>query len=336
MAPPTDAHDRAARKPKRIGPIYEDGSYRVEGGKVYDPDTGKVRYPIRRPAEGTTAPPTDAHERAASTKAEVARRERLRKARAERERREAERDRNEKARQAAARKRERELAARTRLSARIPTLRPQTSKYHPLTEKERREVEGEVIFPKDVRSDVERAARETKPRHLEYAFGPSAATPGFQKGDVLDVALLAPLGRPVAGVRAGVRGVAALRGGRAAASAAAKTEYKAGSLVARAVRASRKRPPTRTLRVGEKVQQFPTYRSRVTRRFIERPADVVSRRMMGEGRVAGAARRILPTASAEARVAKAAGRAQSRTAERTQAAMAEHTRALPKPGSAED
>src|SRR6266540_5319452 len=31
------------QQPKPVGPVYEDGSYRVGGGRVYDPDTGRVR-----------------------------------------------------------------------------------------------------------------------------------------------------------------------------------------------------------------------------------------------------------------------------------------------------
>lgn len=36
--------DRA--KPAPVGKVYEDGSYGVKGGRVYDPDTGKTRKPI--------------------------------------------------------------------------------------------------------------------------------------------------------------------------------------------------------------------------------------------------------------------------------------------------
>jgi len=37
------------RRTKRVGPVFEDKSYRVKGGKVFDPDSGKVRKRIRVP-----------------------------------------------------------------------------------------------------------------------------------------------------------------------------------------------------------------------------------------------------------------------------------------------
>jgi hypothetical protein len=44
-------------RPKPVGRVEEDGSYAVAGGKVYDPDTGKVRKPIPfRPPQQPTYP----------------------------------------------------------------------------------------------------------------------------------------------------------------------------------------------------------------------------------------------------------------------------------------
>ena len=84
------------------------------------------------------------------------------------------------------------------------------------------------------------------------------------------------------------------------------------------------------------MQQLPAARSRVTKTLIEKPADVVSQAMMGEGKVAAAARKVLPRASAEARVAKAAGREQAQEAARAQAGMARQIKTLPREGSPED
>jgi hypothetical protein len=81
----------------------------------------------------------------------------------------------------------------------------------------------------------------------------------------------------------------------------------------------------RSLQVGEMVQQVPRARSGITRTVIEKPADVVSRRLPR-----------VPYAGAEARVAKHAARANALEAERAQGTMVGHLKALPKEGSNED
>ena len=93
----------------------------------------------------------------------------------------------------------------------------------------------------------------------------------------------------------------------------------------------------RTLQLGEKVQQLPAARSRITRNFIERPADWTSRQLMREeSKAAALVRKALPTASVQARVAKAAGRQQTIQTSRIQARMVKNLNLLPKEGSAED
>jgi hypothetical protein len=94
--------------------------------------------------------------------------------------------------------------------------------------------------------------------------------------------------------------------------------------------------PRRSLTVNEKTQQLPRARSKFTQKVIEDPADRVSAALMGEGKIASAARRVLPTAAAEARVAKAAGRQQLVRQSRAAAPQQRHLRALPKEGSPED
>lgn len=199
-----------------------------------------------------------------------------------------------------------------------------------LTETEKRDVES---YSRERSRQTQAQVKDRMVRDTEtvasFALGPDLAKgviPGGGKpgkgGLGLDVALLAPgtvIGGPLRALRGGAR---ALRG---PGNAAHVRTFRQGATV-----------PARSLQLGEKVQQLPAARSRVTRTLIERPADAVSRAMMGEGKLAGAARRVLPTASAEARVAKAAGREQVLEAARAQAGMARHIRKLPKEGSAED
>lgn len=194
-----------------------------------------------------------------------------------------------------------------------------------LTAAEKRDVQA---YSREKSKQTQRAG-DVQEKAASVLLGPSLAkllpggTPAREaslKGVALDAALLAPgtvVGRPVVGA---VRGVKAA--GRVAKAA---RPLPAGATV-----------PARALRLGEKVQQLPAARSRVTKTLLEKPADAVSRAMMGEGRIAGAARRVLPTASAEARVSKAAGREQVLEAARAQAGMSEHIRRLPKEGSDAD
>lgn len=94
---------------------------------------------------------------------------------------------------------------------------------------------------------------------------------------------------------------------------------------------------SRTLTVNDLTQQVGSRaRSRVTQAWIENPADRMSAAMMADGIVARMARRIMPTASAEARVAKYAGRSQRIEASRAWGAMQQSERALPREGSPED
>jgi hypothetical protein len=94
--------------------------------------------------------------------------------------------------------------------------------------------------------------------------------------------------------------------------------------------------PRRSLTVNDKTQQLPRARSKFTQKAIEDPADRVSAALMGEGKVARVGRRVLPTAVAEARVAKAAGRQQLVRQSRAAAPLQKHLKALPKEGSLED
>lgn len=81
----------------------------------------------------------------------------------------------------------------------------------------------------------------------------------------------------------------------------------------------------RALVAGEKAQQLPQARSRLTRALIEKPADVLSQRYPG-----------VPIVGAEARVAKHAGRAQLLESGRERTAAQAQVRALPKKGSPAD
>ena len=95
--------------------------------------------------------------------------------------------------------------------------------------------------------------------------------------------------------------------------------------------------PTRTMRLNDKLQQLPAARSRFTRNVIERPADWTSAKLMDEeSKAAEILRKVLPTASAKARVAKAAGRQQMVEASRANAEMMNHMSALPDAGSVSD
>jgi hypothetical protein len=78
----------------------------------------------------------------------------------------------------------------------------------------------------------------------------------------------------------------------------------------------------RTLQVGEKVQQLPRARSRITQATFEHIADTTSRRFPKA-----------PILGAEARVAKHAGRETAVEAERAASRLAAHARTLPKQGS---
>lgn len=142
---------------------------------------------------------------------------------------------------------------------------------------------------------------------------------------LVEAATLLPWGRPVRGARAGLEKAAREAVGRPPRPKPVERVMPEGA-----------EAPTRALRLGEKVQQLPAARSRVARALVERPADAVSRAMMGEGRAAKSARRVLPTATAEARVAKATGREQLVEASRSQATVARHLKTLPKEGSPAD
>jgi len=84
------------------------------------------------------------------------------------------------------------------------------------------------------------------------------------------------------------------------------------------------------------VQAIPSARSGVTQGLIERPAEWASQAMMGEGRVASAARKLMPTASAEARVARHAGRDVVADENLRRTMMGKFVQNLPKEGSDED
>jgi hypothetical protein len=95
--------------------------------------------------------------------------------------------------------------------------------------------------------------------------------------------------------------------------------------------------PVRTLTVGDKTQQMPAARSMFTRYVFEKPADWASLKLADEeSKAAAALRRVLPTASAEARVAKGAGRELMHEANRANARMLNYVNDLPDAGSAED
>ncbi len=164
---------------------------------------------------------------------------------------------------------------------------------------------------------------------------PSLPEKGSLGWAALEAAGLLPFGRPLRAIPAGVKGARALLAGKTAveAGAAAKETYRASGPLVRGLKGAK---AARTLNLNEKVQQLPAARSRVTRTVIEKPADVASQAMMGEGKVAAAARKMLPTASAEARVAKGAGRSQVLESARAQAGMAHQIKALSKEGTPED
>lgn len=46
------ASKRVKQPPRRVGPVYEDGSYRTQDGRVYDPESRVFRAPL----EPRTAP----------------------------------------------------------------------------------------------------------------------------------------------------------------------------------------------------------------------------------------------------------------------------------------
>jgi hypothetical protein len=94
--------------------------------------------------------------------------------------------------------------------------------------------------------------------------------------------------------------------------------------------------PLRSLRYRGKTQQLPDARSPVTRNVIEKPADAVSRAMMGEGRVARGARKVFPTASAAARVSRHSAREAKQKAIRIAAGMNRFVRKLPEKDSPTD
>jgi hypothetical protein len=139
----------------------------------------------------------------------------------------------------------------------------------------------------------------------------------------LDVAGLLPIAplRGLAAIRAGVTGIrAAETGARAVEGArAARVAYSTSTPLRTGART------VRALVVGEKTQQLPGARSAITRNLIENPADKFSAKHPD-----------LPIAGARARVAKAAGMETRQEAERAQALLAPHVRALPKEGTPED
>lgn len=172
---------------------------------------------------------------------------------------------------------------------------------------------------------------------LSAGLGPDVANvltggPFSKAGLALDIAALAPFGRPLRGTRALAVGGKEIALGRGFARAAERTGevYHGPSLWQGAKR------PVRTIQYNERVQQIPTARALITQQAIERPADWASRVMMGEGRVAGAARRVMPTASVEQRVPKEAGRQRALAEHRDRAAMNKNIIALPREGSVED
>lgn len=93
----------------------------------------------------------------------------------------------------------------------------------------------------------------------------------------------------------------------------------------------------RTLQLGEHVQQFPTASSRVTRKFIEKPADRVSNWLQKEeSKAAKALNLAFPTARTSKRVARGAGRHQEQLARDAEAKVSKYFHALPDEGSVED
>lgn len=226
----------------------------------------------------------------------------------------------------------------------IPTLTSAKTPRPPrLTRDQELEMSVDALIARE--PSFERSARKTNlsPFARNWVLGESLADPGFDPSDPyewLDTGLgltsvLPPSWALTKGARAGVRGGAAFLkgGGKEGAKNAARQTYEAPGLTRQAAR------KMRSLTVGTKTQQLDgEARSRVTRTLIERPADAVSRAMMGEGKIASVARKVpgLKTASAEQRVAKAAGREQMREAERAAARMKKYERVLPKEGSAAD
>jgi hypothetical protein len=332
----TAAQRRRARRQQaadrvRVGPVEEDGSFRVRGGKVYDPETGRIRSPIgetRDSSERTVRPSdsADTARRSREVKLQMARDERRRRSR-----------------------RGRRLPSDDTTRSLSPIERQERRDEPPRRRRQIDRLIDDTIHgrrePRQVKAafDRMRLSDAEKQYVREFSAGQSRqATRRVEKGfegmaGVLglgELAKLLPGGTPAGEASPGWGAVEAasvlpvVRGGRLAGRGA--------RTAARAVLPERATRPARSLRVGDRVEQLPAARSRVTRNLIERPADAASRAMMGEGRVAAAARRVLPTASAQARVAKEAGRKQTFEAARAGAKMARHTKALPKEGSRAD
>lgn len=150
----------------------------------------------------------------------------------------------------------------------------------------------------EAESTIKGAAKTAHPAimALTEALSPTTAMldtlRAARKGEVGPAAVsalgLLPVGR---GPSAAEKAAKAVRAGEKAEAAAAEAAA------------------VRSLKLGEKVQQLPRGRSRVRRNLIDKPADFVSRAMMGEGRIARGSRRIPgQTASADKRVARHAGR----------------------------
>jgi hypothetical protein len=183
----------------------------------------------------------------------------------------------------------------------------------------------------EAESTIKGAAKTADPWAMALAEALSPTTA------VLDTLKYTRKGEPGLAALSALGFIPAPRGAVAAARAArvARAEARAARVEAKV--AAGFQHGDRTLHVGDKVQQLPGQaKSRVTRTVIEKPADKVSELMQGEGKVARAARKALPTASASARASKAAGREFADEAGRIAAAMEEHARALPKKFSRED
>lgn len=165
-----------------------------------------------------------------------------------------------------------------------------------------------------VRSGLEGIAEPAK--HLANALGGTGGSRLAELGAAAGTAALSVI-PPIRGPRALLAAIDAARAGEDALTAG-KAAYRARSLV-----------------LNDLTQQLPKARSRVTR-GVEKTADTVSQAMMGQGKVAASARKVLPTASAQARVAKAAGRENMVDAGRQQARMAGELKVLPREGTPED
>jgi len=229
-----------------------------------------------------------------------------------------------------------------------PTVRPSTAR-------ERRDAEAHAIaraLARTLAPDLERSARaapgatRSGEAFLSAVIGPdltkrlpiaggTSSKGATTKGAALDLALLAPIFK---GPRWAFRGIQAARRGEPAVAKVARESFREPVVKPALRRLRGKRRPgetykPRTLRIGEKEQQLPKARSRITQYGIEKPADVVSRALERTP-----ARNVpgLKLATSSMRASKAAGREAAQETVRESAVMGPHLKALKTSGDVDE